>query len=157
MILDFVLTHLDYNCLETEQDKIQYFVGQPSLSNQLLPTKRYAGAIHKEATRRYFVGKFPMFFGPNFLVVGLTFIDPGWESLKSFEDHLFSYKARSLFAYRSNDLSDRKHGRIERPPRKLQKLVCAVLPQGGIGHCLVLRAIIPFAESNGVGGVSLCQ
>jgi hypothetical protein len=91
MILDFVLAHLDYNYLETEQDKIHYFVGQLSVPKQSLPTKRYAGAIHKKATDRYFVDKFPMFFAPNSPVVNFTFIDPGWETLKSFENHLFAY------------------------------------------------------------------
>jgi len=91
MILDFVLAHLDYTYLETEQDKIHYFVGQLSVAKQSLPTKCYTGAINKHATNRYFVDKFPMFFGPHSSVVNFTFIDPGWDSLKSFDNHLFAY------------------------------------------------------------------
>ena len=91
MILDFVLGHLDYNYLETEQDKIHYFVGQLSVPRQSLPTKRYTGAIHKEATDRYFVDKFPIFFCPSSPVVNFTFIDPGCDGLKCFESHLFAY------------------------------------------------------------------
>jgi len=67
-----------------------------NVTRQSLPTKRYAGAIHKKATDRYFVDKFPMFFRPDSSpVVNFTFIDPGWENLKSFENHLFAYS--SLF------------------------------------------------------------
>ena len=91
MILDFVLAHFDYTYLETEHDKIRYFVGQMSIPKQSLPTKRYTGAINKHATDRYFVDKFPMFFGPHSSVVNFTFIDLGWDSLKSFDSHLFAY------------------------------------------------------------------
>jgi hypothetical protein len=91
IILDFVLRHLDCNYLETEQEKILYFCEQLHVPRQYLPTKRYAGAIHKKAAERYFVDKFPIFFQPSSTVVNFTFIDPGWESLVSFENHLFAY------------------------------------------------------------------
>ncbi len=91
MILDFVLAHLDYNYLETEREKIRYFCEQPSVPRQFMPTKRYTGAIHKQAAERYFLDKFPMFFRPDSPVVNFTFIDPGWKTLKSFENHLFAY------------------------------------------------------------------
>ncbi len=90
-ILDFVFAHLDYNYLETERDKVHYFCEQLSVPRQFLPAKRYAGAIHKKATERYFVDKFPIFFRPDSTVVNFTFIDPGWEGLKAFENHLFAY------------------------------------------------------------------
>lgn len=94
-ILDFVLAHLDCNYLETEREKILYFCEQLSVPRQFLPTKRYTGAIHKKATDRYFVDKFPMFFRPDSPVVHFTFVDPGWENLKSFENHSFAHS--SLF------------------------------------------------------------
>lgn len=95
MILDFVLGHLDCSYLETEREKILYFCEQLHVPRQCLPTKRYTGAINKKATERYFVDKFPIFFRPASAVVNFTFIDPGWESLASFEKHLFVYS--SLF------------------------------------------------------------
>ncbi|HKV78505.1 MAG TPA: hypothetical protein VJP02_10210 [Candidatus Sulfotelmatobacter sp.] len=98
VILDFVLAHLNYDYLETEPEKIHYFCGQLSVPRQFLPAKSYTGAIHKNATERYFVDKFPMFFRPGSgspPVVNFTFIDPGWENLASFENHLFVYS--SLF------------------------------------------------------------
>lgn len=91
MILDFVLAHLDYHYLETERDKIQYFCGKLSVPKQSLPAKRYSGAIHKQVTERYFVDKFPLFCRADSSVVNFTFIDPGWQSLKSLENHLFAY------------------------------------------------------------------
>lgn len=91
MILDFVLAHLDCIYLEAERDKILHFCEKLSVPRQCLPTKRYAGAIHKKATDRYFVDKFPMFFRPTSAVVHFTFVDPGWENLRSFENHLFCY------------------------------------------------------------------
>lgn len=96
MILDFVLAHLDYNYLETEQDKLRFFLDKLSVPKQSLPTKRYTGAIRKRAAERYFVDKFLMFFRPPSPVVHFTFVDPGWESLKAFDNHLLAYN--SLFS-----------------------------------------------------------
>jgi len=92
-ILDFVLGHLDYSYLETEREKIRYFFEQLSVPRQFLPTKRYTGAIHKKAAERYFVDNFPIFFRPSSTVVNFTFIDPGWDSPASFENHLFAYSS----------------------------------------------------------------
>jgi len=91
IILDFVLAHTDCDYLEIERDKTLYFCEHLSVPMQLLPTKHYTGAIHKQATERYFVDKFPIFFGSDSTVVNFTFIDPGWDSLASFENHLFAY------------------------------------------------------------------
>lgn len=96
VILDFVLAHLDYDYLETEQDKLRYFLGQLSAPKQALPTKTYRGAISKEAIERYFVDKFPMFFRPHAgtpPVVTFTFIDPGYATLNNFDSHLLTYAA----------------------------------------------------------------
>jgi len=92
--LDFVLTHLQYEYLETEDDKLNYFCQQLDIPKELLPKKRYCGAIHNRATERYFVDKFPMFlrsgsFTPS--VVTFTFVDPGLGILDSFKTHLLAY------------------------------------------------------------------
>lgn len=94
VILDFVLGHLDYKYLETEQDKLRYFLGQLNVPKQALPTKTYRGAISKDATERYFVDKFPIFFRSNHAsptVVTFTFIDPGYPTLNNFDSHLLTY------------------------------------------------------------------
>jgi hypothetical protein len=93
-IFDFVLAHLDYRYLETEFDKVQYFCQELGLKTSALPAKRYAGAIREQATDRYFVDKFPMFFVPESsvpAVVTFSFVDPGLLSLASFETHLLAY------------------------------------------------------------------
>src|SRR5712664_371401 len=92
--LDFVLAHLQYEYLETEDDKVNYFCQQLDIPKELLPRKRYSGAIHNRTTERYFVDKFPMFlssgsFSPP--VVTFTFVDPGLGILDSFKTHLLAY------------------------------------------------------------------
>lgn len=98
-ILDFVLAHLDYRYLETEADKVDYFCRELGLKREVLPAKRYAGAIRERNTDRYFVDKFPMFFAPDCIdptVVTFSFVDPGLLSLTAFDSHLLHYL--SLFA-----------------------------------------------------------
>jgi len=98
-ILDFVLGHLDYRYLETEDEKVAYFCRELSIARFLLPVKHYAGAIRERTTDRYFVDKFPMFFSPESSsppVVTFSFVDPGLLSLASFDTHLFAYG--SLFS-----------------------------------------------------------
>jgi hypothetical protein len=98
-IVDFVLAHLDYRYLETETDKVDYFCKELGLKREVLPSKRYAGAIRERTTDRYFVDKFPMFFAPDFpdsTVVTFSFVDPGLLSLTTFDSHIFHYL--SIFA-----------------------------------------------------------
>src|ERR1051325_4413552 len=98
-ILDFVLGHLDYRFLETEDDKVAYFCRDLGISRFVLPAKHYAGAIRERTTARHFVDKFPMFFSPESSspsVVTFSFVDPGLLSLASFDTHLFAYS--SLFS-----------------------------------------------------------
>jgi hypothetical protein len=92
--LDFVLAHLQYEYLETEDDKLNYFCQRLNLSKELLPVKRYSGAIPNRTTERYFVDKFPMFLFPGSFsppVVTFTFVDPGLGSLDGFKTHLLAY------------------------------------------------------------------
>jgi len=94
VVLDFVLTHLQYEYLETEDHKLNYFCQQLDIPKGLLPRKRYSGAVHNRTTERYFVDKFPMFlcsgsFTPP--VVTFTFVDPGLGILDSFKTHLLAY------------------------------------------------------------------
>jgi hypothetical protein len=98
-ILDFVIRHLDYRYLETEDDKVAYFCRDLGIARFLLPAKHYAGAIAERTTSRHFVDKFPMFFSPESSsppVVTFSFVDAGLLSLASFDTHLFAYG--SLFS-----------------------------------------------------------
>jgi len=97
--LDFVLGHLDYRYLETEDAKVAYFCKELGIARFVLPVKHYAGTIRERTTDRYFVDKFPMFFSPESAspsVVTFSFVDPGLLSLASFDTHLFAYG--SLFS-----------------------------------------------------------
>src|SRR6267143_5443730 len=92
--LDFVMAHLQYEYLETEDDKLNYFCQQLDIPKELLPVKRYSGAIQNRTTERYFVDKFPMFLSSGYLsspVVTFTFVDPGLGILDSFKTHLLAY------------------------------------------------------------------
>jgi hypothetical protein len=92
--LDFVLAHLQYEYLETGDDKLNYFCQQLDLRKELLPVKRYSGAVHNRTTERYFVDKFPMFLCSSSLsspVATFTFVDPGLGILDSFKTHLLAY------------------------------------------------------------------
>src|SRR2546430_1550307 len=88
--LDFVLAHLQYEYLETEDDKLNYFCQQLDIPKALLPKKRYSGAVHNRTTERYFVDKFPMFLCSGSSVT-FTFVDPGLGILDSFKTHLLAY------------------------------------------------------------------
>jgi len=48
--LDFILAHLQYEYLETEDDNLNYFCQQLDLPKELLPRKRYSGAVHNRTT-----------------------------------------------------------------------------------------------------------
>src|SRR2546425_3696277 len=94
VVLDFVLTHLQYEYLETEDDKLNYFCHQLDIPKELLPVKRYSGAVHNRTTERYFVDKFPMFLWSGSFsspVVTFTFVDPGLGILDGFKTHLLAY------------------------------------------------------------------
>src|SRR5258706_44942 len=78
----------------TEDDKLNYFCQQLDIPKELLPRKRYSGAIQNRTTERYFVDKFPMFFSSGSFsppVVTFTFVDPGLGILDSFKTHLLAY------------------------------------------------------------------
>src|SRR6266850_153226 len=50
--LDFVLAHSQYEYLETEDDKLNHFCQQLDIPKELLPRKRYSGAIQNRTTER---------------------------------------------------------------------------------------------------------
>jgi len=89
--LDFILGRLECKFFESETAKVQFFTEQLGIDKKYLPAKRYAGAVRERFTDRYFVDKFPMFLPPNPSsppVACVSFVDPGLESLASFETHL---------------------------------------------------------------------
>ena len=95
VLLDFVLSHLGLNYLETEPEKVAFFCGSLCVPKNLLPAKTYEGSSRTQPTLRYFVDKFPLFVerhDPSFSpVVTFSYVDPGQASLAGFANHLQTY------------------------------------------------------------------
>jgi hypothetical protein len=62
LILDFVLAHPGLEYLETEADKIAYFLTQLGVPEALIPGRVYKGINPNATTKRCFVDRFPVFF-----------------------------------------------------------------------------------------------
>lgn len=93
--LDFVLSNMDQEYLETEVEKVPFFETSMKISGDLLPSKVYASKISGSTTTRYFIDRFPIFVKntPSFSpVVAFTYVDPGSPTLKGFVTHLQAYR-----------------------------------------------------------------
>lgn len=92
-MLDFVLTHPQWKYLETEPEKVGYFCNQLKIPNHSLPSKIYHGRRMSQPTVRYFVDKFPMFFGDDDseAVVTFTYLHGLEANLTEFVHHLETY------------------------------------------------------------------
>jgi hypothetical protein len=99
--LDFVLSNLDHDYLETEAEKVPFFESTMNVSGDLLPSRVYASKVSASRTTRYFVDRFPILVRKPPSVspaIAFTFVDPGSPTLKGFVTHLQSYRGllRSL-------------------------------------------------------------
>lgn len=95
-ILDFVLSHLEYDYFEGEAEKVQYFEGHFQIRPQEMPGRTYRGANKVPDTIRYFVDKFPMFLDSTVAakpLVAFSFIDPGLGNLDAFRTHVDAYSS----------------------------------------------------------------
>jgi len=98
MILAFVIAYSDLDYLETEGDKIDYFVRQAGLPLALLPCRIYHGIKSLANTKRYFVDRSPIFLpaSGNALslppVVTFTYCDTPGTSLFAYLTHLKHYE-----------------------------------------------------------------
>jgi hypothetical protein len=92
-MLDFVLSHPQYKYLETEPEKVSFFCNQLKVPNHFLPSKIYHGQRTSQPTVRYFVDKFPMFFGDDVskAVLTFTYLQGPEASLTEFVHHLEAY------------------------------------------------------------------
>jgi hypothetical protein len=106
VLLDFILENLEFDYLETEQDKVVFFCEKLGVPRDFLPAKVYEGRPGSPPTIRYFVDKFPLFLAPPFPgaspVVTLSFVDSGSENPLSFAGHLTAYQGlfRQLKTFR---------------------------------------------------------
>lgn len=95
-LLDFVLSHLEYDYFEGEAEKVHYFEQHFEIRPQEMPGRTYRGANRVPDTIRYFVDKFPMFVDSTVAgkpLVTFSFVDPGFENLDAFRMHLDAYSS----------------------------------------------------------------
>jgi hypothetical protein len=92
-MLDYVLSHPQWEYLETEPEKVSYFSNQLKIPSHFLPSKIYHGQKTSQPTVRHFVDKFPMFFGSHDSspVVTFTYIQGQEAHLTEFVRHLEAY------------------------------------------------------------------
>ena len=103
-MLDFVLSHLELNYLETEPEKCAYFKQNLGIPTQHLPSRTYHGYPGSQPTVRYFVDRFPMYVdrAPTPALVTFSYIQPAEANLSAFVRHLEAYLPllRELSAFR---------------------------------------------------------
>lgn len=101
LTLDFVLANLDYDYLETEAEKVPFFLVHRNLNRDLLPSKSYTSRRSAQVTKRYFVDRFPIFFRDGSLVPTFTYMEAGAATAQGFATHLEAYGGllRSLPEY----------------------------------------------------------
>jgi hypothetical protein len=97
MALDFVLAHRQAHYLATEQEKLDYFIGQLQLELATLPSKGYQSTPSGVTTTRYFVDKYPISISPKpqegaTPLTSFCFVDEGLVSLSRFETYLTQYR-----------------------------------------------------------------
>lgn len=94
MALDFVLSNQAHHYLETEAEKVPFFVERLGVSRLVLPSRVYTSMASSRSTTRYFVDRFPLYIkdgSPSSPVVTFTYLDPGFATLQGFTSHLRSY------------------------------------------------------------------
>jgi hypothetical protein len=92
-MLDYVLSHPQWEYLETEPEKVRYFSNHLKVPSHFLPSKIYHGRKASQPTVRYFVDKFPMFLDSHAssTVVTFTYLQGQEVHLTEFVRHLEVY------------------------------------------------------------------
>src|SRR6266404_3582924 len=94
-ILDFVLSHPEWEYLQTEPEKVSYFCDQLKVPIHFLPAKIYHRQRTSQPTVRYIVDKFPMLLAADASspspVVTFTYLQGPEASLTEFVHHLRVY------------------------------------------------------------------
>lgn len=114
VLLDFVLSNLNLQYLETEPEKVDFFTRKMRIPMEFLPCKVYEGGPGSRPTIRYFVDKFPLSIAaplPDLPpVVTFSYVDSGIGTISGFLTHLSGYKAlfRQLGSFRFLYISPRQ-------------------------------------------------
>ncbi len=138
--LEFVLSNLQPDYLETEKEKVEFFYLNYGIEPTHLPKKVYKGHTNSPNTTRYFVDKFPMFLTQDSSsyepLLTFTFVDPGRSVQSSFVTHLewysglFARLQRFNFVYVGTAQSSLATAEVEftkrvrtTPPNAIQRLI----------------------------------
>jgi len=95
VVLDFVLSNLDCEYLETETEKVPFFESRFKLSRALLPSKAYKSKLSRNSSVRYFVDRFPVCLRTGLAstpTLTFTYMDAGAATLQGLGTHLQAYR-----------------------------------------------------------------
>lgn len=95
VVLDFVLSNLDCEYLETETEKVPFFESCSKLSRDRLPSRIYTSRLPRQAPVRYFVDRFPIFLrnaAASTPTLTFTYMDRGAATMQGFATHLQAYR-----------------------------------------------------------------
>jgi hypothetical protein len=98
LVLDFVLSNLNCEYLETEAEKVPFFESRFNLSRALLPSKTYTSKLSRNSSLRFFVDRFPIFLRvapASTPTVTFTYMDAGAATIQGLGTHLQAF--RELF------------------------------------------------------------
>ena len=95
LVLDFVLSNLGCEYLETEAEKVPFFESRFNLSLALLPAKTYTSKLSRDSSLRFFVDRFPIFLrvaSASTPRLTFTYMDAGAATIQGFGTHLQAYR-----------------------------------------------------------------
>ena len=95
VVLDFVLSNLDCEYLETEAEKVPFFESRFNLSGDVLPSKTYTSKLSRDSSVRFFVDRFPIFLraaSASTPRLTFTYMDAGAATIQGFGTHLQAYR-----------------------------------------------------------------
>jgi hypothetical protein len=90
MCLDFVLAHSQHRFLDTEAEKIDYFLVERQIPIDLLPARHFQSRSTDQTAERFFVDKQPIYLHPlsagnTVPIVGFAYIDEGARTIQGFD------------------------------------------------------------------------
>jgi hypothetical protein len=95
VVLDFILSNLECEYLETEAEKVPFVESRFNLSRSLLPSKTYTSKLSRNSSVRYFVDRFPIFVRAataSTPMLTFTYMDAGAATIQGFGTHLQVYR-----------------------------------------------------------------
>ena len=95
LLLDFILANPSHDYLETEQDKVRFFLDKLAIPKTLLPAKATQVPGARQPVVNHFVDKFPLYLdsstGSCSPLVTFSYVDAGHERIGRFATHLHAH------------------------------------------------------------------